>query len=1105
MKYPIILLVLFILLCFIAYKVVFSNRTGVKLLEFENTFVKNVRKNQLDLCSPKYKRRNVSEFYVASSHLPFLTGFKQYDYTSYEMLMKTIKYGARYIELEIYNKEMKNYTIPVVASGNSQNSLDANKCFGIIAKYAFSEKYIDNYQDPFFIFLDFKTDGNHRTLDKLYDIIRNTMRHKLLNETFSFEKKNIATTDMCQLMNRIVIFSNSSVEKNKSRIRELINMSTESSYFRRIRYDQLPLREELARPKDYPEVSITSTRISFNTNIVTLADDDVSFIDSGINKTLVIKIIGSKKNDTFDRLLQLKQVTHNQLVFDSSVVFNMELYGENVQLKAFNRSYVLKNLHNENKNSITVVYSEYDFFAMNFNPHDAWRLGCQFVCMNYQYIDANLRTYMKKMQDFSVILKPTNLINYIPKAAVANLGSLYPKYQGQELPIIMDFLDRFHNIYMVPALTEQMRIIKDKYTMKLSPNYNNNNSIFQLVEGLDGKYGSISFMHGDEYLTSNDSCCYLKFGKFEDTGSERENASFYPIEPLCGDDKYTSFLQVKGEKKYYLKYRKKFNYKNKLYSRRTNDYKLITSISSENGILNIWEAINNNNYKSIGHVGTKSLDKPTTDTILLKGAVESPIDFKLIWKDVSGTTIWKPIPPDGYLALGVVFNNSTLKPMRSKYVCVAIEYAEEVDVGEMVWKNVGYTTNNKVSLWNSPDLNYIIATPSFNRPSSFDNPVYNITTDDKDYMDRLYLGKVESDELDSSCFKVYSEEEGTGILTRHDLSGVISNKENYQIISKKVEDMNIQCIGIKNSYWSHYYTGAEAEAEAEAEALLMDADNNDQFSSNWSLFKGDGGMISIRLQGNPEYCLTAENTDKLVVKKYSEATKNKQLFGYQTENRQNTKLFQINGATKELKCVANIGGKLKLETCDTKKDEHIWSINQEPQFLCLTKGKVVYIKTKSRRGKTKYTGNSTDYTNSNNFLKEFYDRDYFHYYLKGLIEDETETEWKIKMYGNLGYRTIKKIGGNIVLNTIPYNSQVRKGIKVLCKSGGFVKQGYNETNMLWEATVLESLPNDKYNVIFTINSVEANMNRQSLGRPRKNQSRIIDLSEMILLKLIGKC
>ena len=210
---------------------------------------------------------------------------------------------------------------------------------------------------------------------------------------------------------------------------------------------------------------------------------------------------------------------------------------------------------------------------------------------------------------------------------------------------------------------------------------------------------------------------------------------------------------------------------------------------------------------------------------------------------------------------------------------------------------------------------------------------------------------------------------------------------------------------------------------------------------------------------------------------------------------------------KDLKIpvVANIGGKLKLETCDTKKDEHIWSINQEPQFLCLTKGKVVYIKTKSRRGKTKYTGNSTDYTNSNNFLKEFYDRDYFHYYLKGLIEDETETEWKIKMYGNLGYRTIKKIGGNIVLNTIPYNSQVRKGIKVLCKSGGFVKQGYNETNMLWEATVLESLPNDKYNVIFTINSVEANMNRQSLGRPRKNQSRIIDLSEMILLKLIGKC
>jgi hypothetical protein len=1053
----------------------------------------------------------MAEFYVASSHQPFLTGFKKYDYTSYDMLKKTIKYGARYIELEIYNKEMKNHTIPVVASGNSQNSLDAVQCFGIIAKYAFSEKYIDNYRDPFFIFLDFKTAGNHRTLDKLYDIIRNTLRHKILDESFSYEKKNIATTDMCQLMNKVVIFSNAPVEKDKSKISELINMSTESSYFRRIRYDQLPLREELARPKDYPEVAINSTRISFNKNILTIVDDGVSFIDAGINKTLVVKIVGSKKNDTFSRLLQLKQVTNNQLVFDPSVDFTIEPYGEKVQLKAFNRSYELKNLHNDNKNSITVVYSKYDFFTMNFNPHDAWRLGCQFVCMNYQYIDANLRTYMQKMKAFSIILKPTNLINYMPKAKVANLSSLYPKYQDQDIPIIMDFLDNYHNIYLVPSLSDQMRIIKDKHTMKLSPNYKTNNSVFEIVDGLDGRYGSISFKHGDEYLTSNDSCCYLKFDKFYGDDAERENASFYPIEPLCGDEKYTSFIQVKGDKKYYLKYRKKFNYKTKLYSKRTNDYKYITSISSDNGIIKIWEPINTSQYRSVGHLAVKSLDKPISESILLKGAVETPIDFKLIWKGDNGTTIWKPVPPDGYLALGVVFNNSTLKPIRSKYVCVAIEYADQVDLGSMVWNNKGANENNKVSLWNSPDLNYIIATPSYNRPSEFDNPVYNINMDDKDYLDRLYLGKVASDELDSSCFMVYPETEDTNKIKQYDLSGVIANKENYQIISKKFDDMDKKCIGIQHSYWSQYAVaedGASVEAEAEDDAsvpVLMPTDNNDEFSSNWSLFKGSGGMISIRLQGNPAYCLTVDDKEELVVDKYSAEKKNKQLFGYQTENRQDTKLFQIDGATKEFKCVANIDGKLKLETCDNKKIEQRWAINQEPQLLCLTKGKVVYIKTKSRRGKTKYTGNRIDYTNSNNFLKEFYDRDYFHYYLKGLIEEETDTEWKIKLYGNLGYRTINKIGGDIILNTVPYVSQVRKGTKVLCKSGGFLKQGYVESNMRWEATILESLPNEKYNVIFTINSIEANMNRQSLGRPRRNQSQIIGLTEMILQKRIVGC
>jgi hypothetical protein len=1083
--------VLFILFVIVAYLLIFSNRTSSAITKFENTFIKNNNKNQQDFCTDMYRNRNMAEFYVNSSHLPFLTGFKQYDYASYDMFMKSIQYGARYIELEIYNKEVKNDTVPVISSGNdkSQNSLDAMKCFGIIAKYAFSEKNINNYRDPFFIFLDFKTTGNYRTLDKLYEIIMSTLRHKLLDSSFNYERKNIATTDMCKLMDKVVIFSNTDYENSK--IKELINMSTASSYFRRIRHDQLPLNEELVRGSDQAEVLITSTKLSFNANIITI-EDDTSFIDAGIDKRLIIKIVGSNDNDTFERMLPLKQVTNKQLVFDESIEFKSESRGPSVQLKAFNKSYELKNLHNYNKNAITVVYSKYDLLVMNYNPYDAWRLGCQFVAMNYQSIDDNLKINMKKFIDLSVILKPSNLINYTPKPKKMNLNTLYPKYQDTDIPIKMDFLDNFHNIYLTPSQNDKMRVILNGNTLKLSPSYKDNNSIFEIIEGVDGTYGSISIKYGNRYLNSNDSCCYLKFSE------TTNNASFYPIESLCSNKKYTSFLHQKDNKKYYLKYRKEFNYKTKLYTQKTNDYKYITSLSSENGIVKIWEPINTGSYKSIGHIAIKSVEKPVTDVLLFKGAVESPIDFKLIWKDPSGITIWKPIPADGYLALGVVFNTTTAKPVRSKYVCVAIEYAEQVDLGTMAWNNRGADENNKISLWNSPDLNYVIATPSFNRPSEFDNPVYNINTADKDFADRLYLGKVGEDDLESSCFMVYEEETRAKPIERYKLTHNLSKySEDHHIISKVGDNT---CIGIKDSYWSKFYddvTDAEDAEDTEdaAKAILVNYNgNDDEFSSNWSLFKTNGSLFTIRLRGNPKYCLTAqENT--LVVKLFSAEDNAKQTFGYN-----GMKLFQHNEVTKEFKCVANNSGKIALEACDDTKKTQQWLINQKPQVLCIAKGKVVYLKHKSRRGKSKFTGNRPDNTRVNNYLKEFHDRDYFHYYLKGLVEDETETDWVIKLYGDLGMRNINKKTGDLILNSAPYKPLLSKGTKVLCKNGGFHDLNYREANVRWVATIIDILPDEKYNVIFTINSLEADMNKQSLGRPRENKAKILSLTDLILLK-----
>jgi hypothetical protein len=167
---------------------------------------------------------------------------------------------------------------------------------------------------------------------------------------------------------------------------------------------------------------------------------------------------------------------------------------------------------------------------------------------------------------------------------------------------------------------------------------------------------------------------------------------------------------------------------------------------------------------------------------------------------------------------------------------------------------------------------------------------------------------------------------------------------------------------------------------------------------------------------------------------------------------------------------------------------------------------VVYLKHKSRRGNTKFTGNRPDNTRVNNHLKNYHDRDYFHYYLKGVIEEDVDdNNWTVKLYGDIGQRHINKKTGDLILNTVPYKPLLQKGTKVLCKNGGFHKQGYTENNIRWEATIIDILPDDKYNVVFNINAVEADMNKQSLGRPRENKATIVSLVDIILLKPSLKC
>ena len=126
----------------------------------------------------KFKRTKLADYYVSSSYRSFLIGHQILDYCNINMIYKALYYGARYIELEIFDKDKRADTIPVVYAGYNDgmtslnlNSLDFNECIKTISKIAFSERHLENYNEPLFLFLNIKTE-NYRTQDKIYNSIQ---------------------------------------------------------------------------------------------------------------------------------------------------------------------------------------------------------------------------------------------------------------------------------------------------------------------------------------------------------------------------------------------------------------------------------------------------------------------------------------------------------------------------------------------------------------------------------------------------------------------------------------------------------------------------------------------------------------------------------------------------------------------------------------------------------------------------------------------------------------------------------------------------------------------------------------------------------------------
>ncbi|MFJ7316180.1 Vps62-related protein [Pseudomonas sp. NPDC098747] len=87
-------------------------------------------------------------------------------------------------------------------------------------------------------------------------------------------------------------------------------------------------------------------------------------------------------------------------------------------------------------------------------------------------------------------------------------------------------------------------------------------------------------------------------------------------------------------------------------------------------------------------------------------ALAAPVDYELIWNDLgSGATksgsIWRPIPPEGYVALGSVCSSNYEKPSRNAVRCVRADLVRVSAECDLIWNDKGSGAKQSVSTWSA--------------------------------------------------------------------------------------------------------------------------------------------------------------------------------------------------------------------------------------------------------------------------------------------------------------------------------------------------------------------------------------------------------------------
>jgi hypothetical protein len=193
------------------------------------------------------RNRKLCDFYIASAYRPYMVKNQYFDYCSLEIFEEILRTGVRSVYIDIFNSNMSEEAEPIISNGfeNGEwkltfNTIHFEDVCKLIRKIVFSSGYVNNFNDPFILCLNLKTNRNFKCLNKVSRIIYEQFGNKLLDNNYTYSSKHIMTQKVKEFMGKIIIFSSGGFKN--SNLEEFVNYSWDAMDLKNITYESIDER-----------------------------------------------------------------------------------------------------------------------------------------------------------------------------------------------------------------------------------------------------------------------------------------------------------------------------------------------------------------------------------------------------------------------------------------------------------------------------------------------------------------------------------------------------------------------------------------------------------------------------------------------------------------------------------------------------------------------------------------------------------------------------------------------------------------------------------------------------------------------------------------------